>query len=97
MEPNTKEYQTIVLAALLHDVGKLLGRGRFSLLDRGQHPKFSAEFVGAFQEIFAVVSDVPLLRELVQRHHENKQRFPPEFLVEGGKRQAHQVTRYAGE
>ena len=32
----SKEYHTIFLAALLHDVGKLLGRGPFALLERGQ-------------------------------------------------------------
>ncbi len=83
MEQNIIEYQTIVLAALLHDIGKLLGRGRFSLLDKGQHPKYSTEFVGAFSEIYSHVSDVPLLRELVQRHHESKQHFASEFLVQG--------------
>ena len=83
MERKTKEYQTVVLAGLLHDIGKLLGQGRFALLDKGQHPRFSSEFVGAFSDIFGSVSDVPLLRELVQRHHESKQHFSPEFLVQG--------------
>ena len=59
-----KEYQTVVLAALLHDVGKLLGRGRFALLERGQHPQFSATFVSANLGIFSPVCDVLLLREL---------------------------------
>lgn len=79
----SKEYNTIVLAALLHDVGKLLGRGRFALLERGQHPQFSATFVNANSGIFSPVCDVPLLRELVQRHHESQQHFAPEFLVQG--------------
>jgi CRISPR-associated protein Csm1 len=83
MEWNYKEYQTVVLAALLHDIGKFLGRGRFSLLDKRQHPKFSADFVSAFPEVFAPVSDVSLLQELVQRHHESKQHFAAEFLVQG--------------
>ncbi|MBA7660696.1 CRISPR system single-strand-specific deoxyribonuclease Cas10/Csm1 (subtype III-A) [subsurface metagenome] len=82
VDQNVKEYQTVLLAALLHDVGKLLGRGHFALLDKGQHPRFSAEFVGAFQEIFSQVSDVSLLRELVQRHHESKEYFSSEFLVQ---------------
>jgi len=82
MERDPVEYQTVVLAALLHDIGKLLGRGSFALLDKGQHPKFSADFIGAFQGIFAPLADVPLLRTLVQRHHESKQHFASEFLVQ---------------
>ena len=35
------QYQTVVLAALLHDVGKFIHRGRFLYLDKGQHWKFS--------------------------------------------------------
>ncbi len=82
MIQNAMEYQTVVLAAFLHAIGKLLGRGRFSLLGQGQHPKFSADFVGAFAETFAHVSEVPLLRELVQKHHESSAHFAPEFLRE---------------
>jgi CRISPR-associated protein Csm1 len=82
VERNSREYQTVVLAAFLHDVGKLLGRGSFALIDKGQHPKFSAEFVEAFSQTFTAVSDVFLLRELVQRHHESKQHFASEFLVQ---------------
>jgi HD superfamily phosphodiesterase len=32
-----KEYQTVLLAALLHDIGKLIQRGKFLHLDKGQH------------------------------------------------------------
>ena len=82
MKQNAKEYQTVVLAALLHDVGKLLGHGHFLPLNKGQHPRFSAEFVEAFPEVFAAVSDTSLLRELVQRHHNDKEHFDAEFLVQ---------------
>ena len=82
MEWNSKEYQTVVLAALLHDIGKFIGRGSFKMLDKGQHPKFSSDFVSAFNDIFSPCCDVPLLQELVQRHHETKQYFAPEFLVQ---------------
>ena len=82
MKQNAKEYQTVVLAALLHDVGKLLGHGHFLPLNKGQHPRFSAEFVEAFPEVFAAVSDTSLLRELVQRHHNDKEHLDAEFLVQ---------------
>ena len=77
-----KEYQTVVLAALLHDIGKLIQRGKFPQLDRGQHPKFSATFVKAWEGIFAQVADLPLLEELVLKHHEDEQHFPAELLVQ---------------
>jgi len=82
MERGNGEYQTVVLAALLHDVGKLLGRGSFAILDKGQHPRFSADFISAFGDIFADAADVSLLKELVQRHHETPQHFGSEFLVQ---------------
>jgi predicted HD phosphohydrolase len=82
VERNIEEYQTVILAALLHDVGKLLWHGSFAVLDKGQHPKFSSNFVAAFSETFSQISNVPLLRELVQHHHEGKQYFAPEFLVQ---------------
>lgn len=77
-----KEYQTGVLAALLHDIGKLIHRGKFLPLDKGQHPKFSADFVRAWKDIFTQVADVQLLEELVLKHHEDEQHFPAELLVQ---------------
>ncbi len=81
MVSNKKEYQTVVLAALLHDIGKFWGRGRAELLEV-QYPKFSTDFVNTFSEVFSQVSDTTLLHELVQRHYENEQSFAPEFLVQ---------------
>jgi CRISPR-associated protein Csm1 len=52
------------------------------VLDKGQHPKFSSDFVSAHRDIFAPVCDVDLLQELVQKHHQDRRYFPPEFLVE---------------
>jgi len=77
-----EEYHTVILAAFLHDIGKLLGRGSFRMLDKGQHPKFSSDFISAFNATFAKVADADLLKELVQKHHQNERAFPPEFLVQ---------------
>src|SRR4030042_705955 len=72
MEFNQKEYQAVVLGALLHDVGKLLQRGSFGSLDtKGQHPRVSSDFASAFKDFFSQFVDADLLRNLVQRHHEN--------------------------
>lgn len=82
MTADVQEYQTVVLAALLHDIGKLTQRGKFLNLDKGQHPKFSADFVRANQQIFAPSTDAALLEEFVSKHHENEHHFPPEMLVQ---------------
>lgn len=80
---DSHEYQTVVLGALLHDIGKFLQRGSFGPLDiSGRHPKVSADFISAFADYFRNVSDVDLLKTLVQRHHENRNAFPPELLVQ---------------
>jgi len=76
------EYQTVILAAFLHDIGKFLGRGDFKILDKGQHPGFSSTFISAHDSFFSTIADVSLLKELVQKHHENSRAFPPEYLVQ---------------
>ncbi|GAB6158195.1 type III-A CRISPR-associated protein Cas10/Csm1 [Desulfotomaculum varum] len=78
-----KEYQTILLAGLLHDIGKFLQKGDFakSIKVSGKHPALSAGFVKAWSWVFDKVTDVQLLIELVQRHHESNI-FPPELLVQ---------------
>jgi CRISPR-associated protein Csm1 len=81
MVVNIKEYRTIVLAALLHDIGKLLQRGSFGELDiKGKHPAVSADFIRAFSECFEDVADTPTLTTLVQKHHESHY-FEPELNV----------------
>jgi CRISPR-associated protein Csm1 len=69
---DTQEYRTVVLASLLHDIGKMLQRGSFGGIDiKGKHPAISADFVSAFHECFEQVNDLPLLKTLVQKHHES--------------------------
>ncbi|MBM4049707.1 MAG: type III-A CRISPR-associated protein Cas10/Csm1, partial [Planctomycetes bacterium] len=62
------EYQTVVLAALLHDVGKYFQRGALGLA--GQHPQLGADFVSAWRDRFAQCVNADVLRTLVQKHHE---------------------------
>jgi len=72
VELNKREYQTVIMGALLHDVGKMLQRGSFGSLDtKGKHPKVSADFISAFKDFFSKFADVDLLQTLVQRHHED--------------------------
>ncbi len=66
-----REYETIILGALLHDIGKYLQRGGYGGRVVGQHPQVGATFVSAWQEEFGRCVNVTLLRTLVQRHHES--------------------------
>lgn len=75
-----KEYQTVILGALLHDIGKMLQRGSFASLDtKGKHPQVSYDFITAFKEFFSQFADFELLKTLVQRHHEDP-RFGDDLL-----------------
>ena len=51
------EYQTVILAAFLHDIGKFLGRGDFKILEKGQHPGFSSTFISAQDSFFSTIYD----------------------------------------
>ncbi|MDI6872036.1 MAG: type III-A CRISPR-associated protein Cas10/Csm1 [Bacillota bacterium] len=85
MKDHNLEFQTVVLAALLHDVGKLVQRGSFGSLDvSGRHPKVSADFVSLpiVSGLLGAACDQALLRTLVQHHHESP-KFPPELRVDG--------------
>jgi len=67
---DNKEYQTVILAALLHDIGKFMNRA--DRVNR-KHPHFSADYVshGKFKKIVKEKwLDSELLKTLVQRHHE---------------------------
>ncbi len=73
----------MVLAGLLHDIGKLLQRGSFGSLETsGQHPQVSSVFVSAYSTFFGQIVDADLLKTLVQHHHESHY-FPPELQVQG--------------
>ena len=66
---DNREYQTVVLAGLLHDIGKLLQRVHLmQSTSKREHPAISANFVSAFTDVFNPICDVTLLRTLVQKH-----------------------------
>ncbi len=75
-------YKTIVLAGLLHDIGKFLQKGKFGSLDvKGKHPEVSARLVKAFSRELSKVVDPDLLQMLVLKHHESKY-FPEKLQVQ---------------
>lgn len=78
------EYQTVLLASLLHDIGKFMQRSDFagSLKITGRHPEVSADFIRSKMKYFDGVADPDMLTELVKRHHESEY-FPPELRVQG--------------
>ena len=70
---NRVEYHTVVLSALLHDIGKFLHRGRALSFDiKGTHPEVSGQFISAFAGVFNPLTDVGLLKDLVIHHHQDK-------------------------
>jgi len=85
---NQREYQTVILGALLHDVGKMLQRGSFGSLDTsGKHPQVSSVFVGAFKEFFSKLVDFELFLTLVKRHHEDQRNFDENLLCQNAPEQ----------
>lgn len=79
-ERQKREYQTVVLAGLLHDIGKFLNRADV----RRKHPLFSADYVSSDEfkkRIGKNWVEFDLLKILVQRHHEYS-RMPDELLVQ---------------
>lgn len=82
---NQKEYHTVILGALLHDIGKFLQKGDFGPFGieiEGKHPEVSENFVKVFKDYFAHGADVSLLCTLVKRHHENPKQYPEHLLVQ---------------
>ncbi|MBM7865800.1 type III-A CRISPR-associated protein Cas10/Csm1 [Heliobacterium gestii] len=76
-----KTYQTILLAGLLHDIGKFLQRSGYPKPSNGgRHPHYSADFIKKHSERLTPYADPKLLTELVQRHHESD-KYPADLQV----------------
>jgi len=81
----SKTYDTVLLAALLHDIGKLYQKGTTGegvIDNRGKHPEVSYHFIEYFTKLFEPYVDIELLKELVKRHHENERAFDKEYLAQ---------------
>lgn len=78
-----RQYNTVLLAALLHDIGKFIQRADFpgSIKITGKHPEVSAKFLQVRENYFSNVAEPAVLVELVRRHHEAGY-FPPELRVQ---------------
>lgn len=79
-EAQEKEYHTVILGALLHDVGKYIQRARGKILGKGKHPKISSNFVEEFKQYFNKCVDAELLKILAKKHHESN-RFEDDLNV----------------
>lgn len=74
-----REYRTVALAGLLHDIGKFLQRGEYGGIQvKGKHPVVSRNFIIAFKDFFSRIVDADLLSILVEKHHEGFD-FPEEL------------------
>ncbi|MFZ5436917.1 MAG: type III-A CRISPR-associated protein Cas10/Csm1 [Bacillota bacterium] len=76
---DTIEYRTVVLAGLLHDIGKFLQRGDYGPIQvTGKHPAVSQDFVQIYREFFSQFVNSDLLELLVKKHHEGTD-FPEDY------------------
>ena len=65
-------YHTVVLASLLHDLGKFLQRTETEDASlKGKHPVVAKEFLEEYEEHFSESFDFNLLLDLVKYHHES--------------------------
>jgi CRISPR-associated protein Csm1 len=68
-----KKYREYVVAALLHDIGKLIRRARLCRGERAErHTKESVHFVELIKNALRAAGlDVDLIKQLIARHHED--------------------------
>ena len=80
---NQKEYQSVILAALLHDIGKFIQR-QSNITARSKHNEFSKDFF--YEKDFRALwlrddLDLELMETIVRNHHD---RIIQETRKEGG-------------
>lgn len=91
MENNQKIYHTVLLASLLHDIGKFYGRSQEIKRIREElkleHPEISAYFVKRFANQLKSIGLDPDQVEILTRHHHERSNFPltcrPEGIEDG--------------
>ena len=68
-----REFATVVLAALLHDIGKFFQRARsLSFPEQGRNPEVSSRFIGAFADFFSTVANAQWLETMFLHHHQGR-------------------------
>lgn len=76
-------YKEVILASLLHDIGKFYQKaGNVGLDNSGKHPEISGRFVQKYATLLGRYVRVDILEELVRRHHDNRQAFGNELLAD---------------
>ncbi|MEW6606110.1 MAG: type III-A CRISPR-associated protein Cas10/Csm1 [bacterium] len=73
MKDNNQEYQTVILAALLHDIGKFIQRQSNIIAISQSHTKFSKDFFSEEEDFHALWLrddiDLELIEKIVWNHH----------------------------
>lgn len=77
-EFNQREYQTVVLGTLLHDVGKMLQSAAPDT--NSTYTQISSVFFSTLKEFFSPVVDFEFFQTLVQRHYEDKSLFDKDHM-----------------
>ena len=93
-QDNKKEYHSLILAALLHDIGKFLHRGSTDYRDT--HQNASAIFLDNFKPKLKNDSlyDFELVRTLVKYHHSLKKEFTSESDYYKNKSEDEKIWRF---
>ncbi|MGB9706076.1 MAG: HD domain-containing protein, partial [Pyrobaculum sp.] len=73
MSGASAEYREYVVAALLHDIGKLIRRAKLCSNEQAKsHVEHSVEFIDKIGEALKAAGlDVELVKRLVREHHED--------------------------
>lgn len=64
-------YEETILAALLHDIGKIIQKSPELYKSKGQHPQLSRDLLELYNTQLSKRFDVNVIYELVQKHHDS--------------------------